>query len=290
MKMKIYLNGKFVPEEKAVVSIFDHGFLYGDAVFETLRVYEGKLFKPDVHLERLHRSANAIKLKLPETKMNFLRVLEKTIGVNKLKEALVRLTITRGAGKIGLLPSLCKTPIVLVIPSQFVPYPKKYFTDGVSIITSCYRKSTRAGLPPNVKSGNYLLAVLAKEEAHSHKAFDAVYLDEKENITEATTSNIFIVAKNNALATPSITSPILQGVTRRTILELAKKHGIRVQEKHIILSQARSAAEVFLANTSMEVMPVTRWDGRKIGDGKPGALTQRIHAMFKQEVKHCSTS
>lgn len=287
MKLKIYLNGKFVTQEKAVISIFDHGFLYGDAVFETLRVYEGELFKPELHIQRLYRSADAIKLKLPETKNGFLRILEKTIRVNKLKEALVRLTITRGAGKIGLLPSLCKSPAVLVIPTPFIPYSKLHRKNGVSIITSRYRKSTRAGLPSNVKSGNYLLAVLAKEEAHTRKAFDAVYLDERGNITEGTTSNIFIVTKSSVLMTPPLASPILQGVTRRTILEIAKKYGLRAVEKHIPLSLALNAKEAFLANTSMEIMPVTRWDGKKIGNGKPGALTQKLHALFKEEAQRC---
>ncbi len=284
MKMKIYLNGKFVTQEKAVISIFDHGFLYGDAVFETLRVYEGKLFKPELHILRLYRSADAVKLKLPETKNGFIRILEKTIRRNKLKKALVRLTITRGTGKIGLLPSFCKSPAVLVIPTQFTPYPKACRTKGVSIVTSSYRKSSRAGLPSNVKSGNYLLAVLAKEEAHSRKAFDAVYLDERGNITEGTTSNIFIVTKNNILMTPPLASPILQGVTRRTILEIAKKNEIPAQEQLIPLSRALAAKEAFLANTSMEIMPVTRWDGKKIGNGKPGALMQHIHALFKDEI------
>lgn len=283
--MKIYLNGKFVTKEKAVISIFDHGFLYGDAVFETLRAYKGKLFKPELHIQRLYRSADEIKLKLPNTKNGFLRILEKTLRVNKLQEALVRLTITRGAGKIGLLPSLCKSPAVLVLPTPFIPYLKTYRKNGVSIITSRYRKSTRAGLPSNVKSGNYLLAVLAKEEAHSRKAFDAVYLDERSSITEGTTSNIFIVTKNSVLMTPPLASPILQGVTRKTILEIAKKNGMRAQEKLIPLSLALTAKEAFLANTSMEIMPVTRWDGKKIGNGKPGALTQKLHALFKCEVQ-----
>lgn len=287
MKMKIYVNGKFIAQEKAAVSVFDHGFLYGDAVFETLRAYGGMLFKPELHMQRLFRSAEAIKLKLPGTKMDFLRALEQTLRVNTLKDALLRLTITRGEGNIGLLPTLCKSPNVLVIPTPYVPYAENHRKKGVSVITASYRKSTRAGLPSNVKSGNYLLAVLAKEEAHARKAFDAVYLDESGSITEGTTSNVFIVTKNNVLMTPPLASPILQGVTRKTILEIAMKNKIRAQEKHITLLQARNAKEAFLANTSMEIMPVTRWDGKKIGNGKPGALTQKLHALFKDEVRRC---
>lgn len=283
--MKIYINGKFVSPDKARVSVYDRGFLYGDSVFETLRVYEGKPFMLRKHLLRLFNSARAISLKLPWKEKTLISAMEQTLRRNHIQNALLRITVTRGAGAHGLNPLPCKNPSLLIIPVPMPHYPETFYTKGVSVITSRYKKSSVVGIPSFIKSGNYLLSVLAKGEAARLRAFDAVFMDEKNNITEATASNVFTVTRENILMTPPVSSAILPGVTRNVILSAARKHGIKTREKNIPLRDVFKCREAFLANTSMEVMPVTRWDGRNIGAGKPGPVTKKIHTLLKQEVK-----
>lgn len=282
--MKAYFNGKFLDTDKIRISIFDHGFLYGDSIFETLRVYGGKPFALKEHLQRLKCSARAVKLKLPGTMSFFSSMVCETLRINRLKDAMLRITVTRGEGNIGLNPSLCRQPSLLILPLALPHYPESFYKRGIAVITSRYKKSSSAGLPSHIKSGNYLLGVLAKEEASVRRAFDTVFLDEKGNIAEATTSNIFIITHEHHLVTPPVFSPVLPGVTRKIILSLARKNKIKTFEKNISFSQALNAKEIFLTNTSMEVMPVTRWSGKKIGAGAPGKLTQKIHALLKEKI------
>ncbi len=284
--MKAYLNGKFLDADKICISVFNHGFLYGDSIFETLRVYGGKPFALKEHLQRLKCSACAVKLKLSWPMNFFSSTVRETLRINRLKEAMLRITVTRGEGNIGLNPSLCSQPSLLILPLALPRYPESFYKKGIAVITSRYKKSSSIGLPPHIKSGNYLLGVLAKQEASARRAFDAVFLDEKGNIAEATTSNIFIITHEHHLVTPPVSSPVLPGVTRKIILSLARKNKIKTFEKNISLSQALNAMEIFLTNTSMEVMPVTRWDGKKIGAGAPGKLTREIHALLKEEIFH----
>jgi len=278
--MWVYLNDRFVPQEEAVVSVFDHGFLYGDGVYETLRAYRGRVFKLADHLARLERSASRIQLHLPAGPERLADLVRETLSRNLLQEAYLRITVSRGAGEIGLDPALCKAPTLVIIAKPFQPYPESIYAEGVAVILARTRRNLPEALPPQVKSLNFLNNILAKMEAKAAGAHEALMLNHRGDVTEGTTSNVFVVQEGR-LRTPSVECGILDGITRELVLQLASELNIPSEEARLSIADLLRAEECFLTNTTQEVLPVTRVDGHVIGDGRPGVLTRRIHASFR---------
>jgi len=278
--MWVYLNDRFVPQEEAVVSVFDHGFLYGDGVYETLRAYRGRVFQLAEHLARLDRSASHIQLRLPVGPERLADLLRESLRRNQLQEAYLRITLSRGGGEIGLDPALCKSPTLVIIAKPFQPYPESIYTSGVAVIIAKTRRNLPEALSPQVKSLNFLNNILAKMEAKTAGAHEALMLNHRGELTEGTTSNVFTV-RGGRLLTPSVESGILDGITRGLVLQLAAELGIPSEETRVTIEDLTRAEECFLTNTTQEVLPVTQVDGRMIGNGRPGEITRRLHASFR---------
>lgn len=278
--MWIYLNDRFVPEDEAVVSVFDHGFLYGDGVFETLRAYRGRAFMLGEHLARLERSASRIHLTVPVGKERLADLVRESLERNQLREAYLRITVSRGAGEVGLDPALCKHPTLVIIAKPFQPYPDSFYSQGVSVVIAKTRRNLPEALPPQVKSLNFLNNILAKMEAQAAGAHEALLLNHQGDLTEGTTSNVFVV-QGERLRTPAVECGILDGITRGLILRLARDLGIPAEEGRLTADDLFVADECFLTNTTQEVLPVTRVDDRSIGGGAPGAVTRRLHSSFR---------
>ncbi len=278
--MKIYLNGRIVPKEKALVSVFDHGFLYGDGIYETLMVYNGKIFKIDEHIKRFFQSARMTGFKMPMTKSQIAAALYKTLMANNLKEAYIRIQITRGYGDIGLDPALCPKPTVVIIPKEFHGHPKEYYQKGVHVAVVNIRRNHPMALNPRIKATNFLNNILAKMESLKKNAYEAIMLTIDGYVAEGTICNIFFV-KNKTLITPPTNIGILEGVTRTLIIKLAKEKGIKVIEKAFKKEMLYKADECFLSSTTMEIMPVTKIDNKKIGNGIPGEMTKKLLSNFR---------
>ena len=278
--MWIYLNDRFVPKDEAVVSVFDHGFLYGDGVFETMRTYRGKILLLTDHLARLERSAAALGISLPVSRERLADLVREALTQNQLQEAYLRVTVSRGPGEIGLDPALCKAPTLVIIAKPFQPYPDSFYTHGVSVMIAKTRRNSPEAIPPHVKSLNYLNNILAKMEAKAAGAHEALLLNHRNEVTEGTTSNVFVV-REGRLRTPAIDCGILAGLTRGVILELARDRGIETEEMRLTANDLYDADECFLTSTTQEVLPVTRVDGKMIENGRPGELTRRLHASFR---------
>jgi len=277
--MWIYLNDRFVPREEAVVSVFDHGFLYGDGVFETLRAYRGRVFKLSDHLTRLERSAARLQLRLPVEIERLADLLRESLVRNQLRDAYLRITVSRGAGEIGLDPALCKRPTLVIIAKLFQPSPASFYADGVSVMIAQTRRNLPEALPPQIKSLNFLNNILAKMEATAAGVHESLMLNHRGDIAEGTVSNVFAVY-HGRLQTPSAACGILEGVTRGVVLHVASEMGIPADETQLHVEDLLRAEECFLTNTTQEVLPVTRVDGHLISDGRPGPITRRIHAAF----------
>jgi branched-chain amino acid aminotransferase len=278
--MWIYLNNRFVPKDEAVVSVFDHGFLYGDGVFETMRTYHGKVFLLIDHLARLERSASTLRLSLPVSRERLADLVRETLTRNRLQEAYLRVTVSRGPGEIGLDPALCKAPTLVIIAKPFQPYPDSFYTHGVSVMIAKTRRNSPEAIPSHVKSLNYLNNLLAKMEANTAGAHEALLLNHHGEVTEGTTSNVFTV-REGRLRTPALDCGILAGLTRGIILMVARDLGIETEETRLTVKDLYKADECFLTNTTQEVLPVTQVDGKMVGDGRPGELTRRLHASFR---------
>ena len=281
--MWIFLNDRFVREEDAKVSVFDHGFLYGDGVYETLRAYGGRIFMLSHHLARLRRSASLIGLDVPIAEPGWTPLLEEALKRNALSDAYIRITISRGEGKIGLDPSLCPRPTVVVISLPLQPYPARLFQTGVRLVVVSVRRNLAAALSPRIKSLNFLNNILAKQEATRSGAFDGLMLNAEGHMTECTTSNIFFV-KAGVLHTPSIECGILDGITREVVLSLAREHAIPIQEGSYTPDDVVGADECFLTNTTMEIMPVGDIDKHSIGRSTPGPVTRRLQELFRANL------
>jgi branched-chain amino acid aminotransferase len=279
----IYLNDRFVPHEEAVVSVFDHGFLYGDGVFETMRAYRGRILMLVEHLTRLERSASRLALQLPVPSEELGTLIQTAVDRNRLSEAYIRVTVSRGPGEIGLDPALCKTPTLVIIATPFRRYPDSFYTDGVSIAIVRTRRNLPEALPPEIKSLNFLNNILAKIEATAAGAYEGVMLNHREELTEGTTSNLFIV-QNGRLRTPAPECGILEGITRGMVLRLAKELGLPCEEARLHVADLDTAEECFLTNTTHEVLPVTHVNGRPAGSGRPGQITGRLHASFLADL------
>src|SRR6516162_10283906 len=278
---KIYVDGKFYGEGEARVSVFDHGLLYGDGIFEGIRFYNGRVFRLEEHLERLWDSARSICLEIPMTRQEMTEALLETIRQNHLRDGYIRLIVTRGVGNLGLNPEQCKNPSVIIIAATIALYHQDFYRKGLNIITVATRRSNPASLNPAVKSLNYLNNVMARIEANLAGADEALMLNDAGNIAECTADNVFIV-KHGQIITPPVTAGALRGITRSVVFEIAAELGIKVLETDITRHDVFVADECFLTGTAAEIVPVVKADGRLIGNGPPGPITTRIIARFRE--------
>ncbi|XRO77111.1 branched-chain-amino-acid transaminase [Methanocaldococcus sp. 10A] len=276
--MKIYLNGKFVDEKDAKVSVFDHGLLYGDGVFEGIRAYDGVVFMLKEHIDRLYDSAKSLCIDIPLTKEEMIDVVLETLRVNNLRDAYIRLVVTRGIGDLGLDPRKCKEPTIFCIA---ISMPPLLGEDGIRVITVSVRRLPVDVLNPAVKSLNYLNSILAKIQANYAGVDEAFLLDDKGFVVEGTGDNIFIV-KNGILKTPPVYASILKGITRDVVIKLAKEEGIEVVEEPLTLHDLYTADELFITGTAAEIVPVFEIDGRIINDKKVGEITKKLKERFKE--------
>ena len=286
--MLIYLNGKFVPKEEAKISVFDHGLLYGDGVFEGIRSYNGRVFKLDEHLKRLYNSAKAIRLRIPLDIKEMEKALLETLRRNNLHDAYIRLVVTRGEGDLGLDPDKCPEPTVFIITDKIVLYPQKFYNEGLEIVTAATRRNIPEAINPRIKSLNYLNNILAKLEGKLANAPEALMLNTEGYVVECTGDNIFIV-KDNVLITPPIHIGILEGVTRNAVIEIANEMGIRSEEKAFTRYELYITDECFLTGTAAEIIPVVKIDGRTIGNGLPGIMTKKLGSEFKKLTETTGT-
>lgn len=282
----IYFNGWLVPEEEAKVSIFDRGFLYGDGLFETMRAYRGKVFKLREHLERLFNSARIISLPISKMLKELEEAVYETLRANNLKDAYLRLTISRGEGERGLDLPLSPCPNIIMVAKPLPPYPKRWYEEGLKAIVVKVRREKDSVLS-QIKSLNYLPNILAKLEAKEKGADEGIMLNEDGYLTEATVSNIFLISQGKLL-TPSLKSGVLPGITRKTVMELAPPLGLEVSEREVNLSQLMEAEEAFLTNSLREVVPLTQVNGHPIGRGRPGKLTTAIAQAYSRAVENDS--
>ena len=290
--VKVYLNGKFVESRQATVSVFDHGLLYGDGVFEGIRSYNGLIFKLREHIDRLFESAHTILLKIPNTKQELVEIVKQSLRVNKLSNAYIRLVVTRGEGDLGLDPRKCTRPTVFVIADKIELYPKKLYDQGLELITVATQRNVPEALNPQIKSLNYLNNILAKIEAITAGYEEAIMLSHSGYVTECTGENVFIVSSRGSaggkkvqLVTPPPYVGVLRGITRQTVMELGAVLRMSVREELLTRHDLFNAQECFLTGTAAEIIPVVKIDGRVIGSGKPGPVTKRLQTAFRQLTK-----
>lgn len=288
MARKIWLDGAIVDESEAKVSVFDHGLLYGDGIFEGIRFYEGRVFRLDEHIKRLFLSAKAILLKMPWSPEEVIEATLDTIRANELKDGYVRLVVTRGAGGLGLNPYLCEKPTMFIIASTISLYPEENYTKGLELVTCSTRRPTPASLSPQVKSLNYLNNIMAKVEALKAGAMEGIMLNEQGYVAECTGDNIFIL-KNGEVHTPPISDGALDGITREAIFELCGELGISIREVSLTRYDLYTADEMFLTGTAAEVIPVVKYDEREIGDGTPGENSLRLIKAYRELVTNTGT-
>ncbi len=288
MELSVYVDGKFYPQSEAKISVFDHGLLYGDGVFEGIRAYNGRVFKLERHLERLFHSAKAIDLKIPRTKEEIAKIVLDTCRRNEIREGYIRPIITRGPGDLGLDPRKAKSgPTMIVIAQPSINLLGKVYERGLKVVTSSYRRVPPQSLSPSIKSLNYLNNIMAKVEANQYGADEALMLDIHGYVSEASAENIFIV-RNHTIVTP-FTSTNLPGVTRETVLELAPALGLEAKEQFFTLYDVWASDEAFITGSAAEVAPVVEVDGRSIGDRKPGPTTKKVMKAFRDLVMSTGT-
>lgn len=284
MSKYVYINGEFFLKEEAKVSVFDRGFLYGDGVFEGIRAYNGRVFRLDEHIDRLYNGIRGIMLDLTLSKDEMKEVVLETLRKNKLKDAYIRLIVSRGVGDLGLDPNKCLKPSVICIADEVSMYPKEVYENGMEIIIASARRNPPEGVNPQMKSLNYLNNIMAKMEANFAGVPEALMLNYQDYVAECTGDNFFIV-KNGVLMTPPAYIGILVGVTRNAVMELAEKLGIKAEEKVFTRYEVFTADECFLTGTAAEAAPVVKVDGRLIGDGKPGPVTKKLIKAFRELIK-----
>ena len=286
--MLIYIDGEFLPKAEAKVSVFDHGLLYGDGVFEGIRSYNSRVFKLDEHLERLYDSAKSIMLQIPIPIETMKETVLETLRRNHLREAYIRLVVTRGAGDLGLDPDKCPKPSIIIIADKITLYPQKFYEDGLEIVTASVRRNYSEAINPRIKSLNYLNNILAKIEGKQSGAEEVLMLNAEGYVVECSGDNIFWV-KNGVLVTPPVHIGILEGVTRNSVIDLARDAGMQVEERVFTRHDLYIADECFLTGTAAEVIPVVKIDRRAIGDGQPGKVTEKLIAAFRQFAHNCGT-
>jgi len=286
MGQKIYLDGKLVPREEAKISVYDHGLLYGDGVFEGIRAYDGRVFRLSQHLDRLYDSARAIALKIPLTKEEMREAVIKTLRANRLKRGYVRLVVTRGEGDLGLDPRNCRKPSVFIIADRIKLYPEELYKKGLELVTVATKRNIPEAIDPRIKSLNYLNNILAKIEAGLQNMPEAIMLNTDGYVAECTGDNIFIV-KNNVLITPPFYVGVLAGITRQAVVELAvNRLKLLVREEVFTRFHLYNADECFLTGTAAEVIPVVKIDGREIASGKPGKITNKLMKEFRELTRN----
>lgn len=277
----IYLNGKMVPDEEAVISVFDHGLLYGDGVFEGIRAYNGKVFRLVEHIRRLYESAHSIMLAIPLSQEEMIKSVVDTVNANNLRDAYIRLVVTRGVGDLGMDPRKCKKAQVFIIADKITLYPEELYEKGLEVITVATRRNIAEALEPKIKSLNYLNNIHAKIEANRAGVLEAIMLTNQGYICEGTGDNIFIY-RHGELLTPPAYLGILEGITREAIIELAAREGIPLKEVPFTRHDLYISEECFLTGTAAEVIPVIEVDQRLIGSGKPGPITKKLIKLFRE--------
>lgn len=287
-ELLIYLDGNIVPESQAKISVFDHGLLYGDGVFEGIRFYNGRVFRLEQHIRRLYDSAKSILLNVPITQEEMIEATVKTVRANELRDGYIRLVITRGTGPMGLSPYKCPTPTIFIIAATISLYPESAYRDGLVMATVATRRPRHDILPPQVKSLNYLNNVMAKVEAIQAGAEEGLMLNDQGLVAECTGDNIFIV-RDGAISTPSLGAGALDGITRGVVFDIAAELGISIREREMTRHDVFTADECFLTGTAAEVIAAVKLDQRVIGDGKPGPVTQRIIARFRELAQTTGT-
>jgi len=281
MPQLIYLDGELVERDEAKVSVYDHGLLYGDGVFEGIRAYNGRVFRLDEHLKRLGRSARAILLDIPLSHDELVEATVQTCRANDVRDGYIRLVVTRGVGDLGLDPRKCPNPSVFIIAASIQLYPPELYESGLPLITCSTRRNSPSSLDPGIKSLNYLNNILAKIECIQADVQEGIMLTNAGMVSECTGDNIFIVC-DGEVVTPPVEAGILDGITRMAVIELARDEGITVVEKSFPVTEVYTADECFLTGTAAELVPVVRVDARTIGDGKPGAMTKRLFNRFRE--------
>ncbi|NDD70518.1 branched-chain-amino-acid transaminase [bacterium] len=281
--MEVYIDGKFYPKAEAKISVFDHGFLYGDGIFEGIRLYKGCVFRLEEHLERLEMSAKALCLNMPWTRKEISDIVCESCRRNKLTDGYIRLVVSRGFGDLGLSPKNCPKPSIICIADSIKLYPEELYTTGMKIITAPTRRVSPAALPPMIKSLNYLNNILAKMEAQQHGFHECLMLNEQGYVSECTGDNVFLIHKGK-LITPASHAGALVGITRQVAIEVAQALNIPVVETNITRYDVWNADECFLTGTAAEVIPVIEVDARTIGTGKPGPLTAKILTEFRKKA------
>ena len=284
----IYIDGKFLPESEAKISVFDHGLLYGDGIFEGIRFYNGRVFRLEEHLDRLWDSARSICLEIPMTPSEMTGALLETIRQNGLREGYIRLIVTRGVGNLGLNPAQCKKPSVIIIVATIALYAREIYENGLTVVTCATRRTNPGALNPAVKSLNYLNNVMARIEANLAGADEALMLNDAGNVAECTADNVFIV-KRGQIFTPPIAAGALRGITRSVVFDIAAETGIKISETDITRHDVFIADECFLTGTAAELIPVIKADGRTIGNGKPGPITARMIERFRELTRETGT-
>ncbi len=283
MSLQIYIDGQWFAKEDAKISVFDHGLLYGDGVFEGMRSYGGKVFRMQEHLDRLYDSARSIHLTIPVAPADLEAAVYKTLELNHLTDGYIRLVVTRGVGDLGLNPYLCPKASIIIIADKISLYPAKLYEEGMEIVTASTVRNHPAAVNPRIKSLNYLGSILAKIEGLQAGCNEALMLNLNGEVAECTADNIFLV-KNGKIATPHVNAGILDGITRRAVIDLAKEAGIDVAETTLTRHDVYVADECFLTGSAAEVIPVIKVDSRPIGDGKVGPTTKQLIAAFKALV------
>ena len=279
MALKIWLNDRLVDEADAKISVFDHGLLYGDGVFEGIRVYDKRVFEMEAHVRRLFDSASAIRLQIPMSREDLVRAIETTVEANGIHDGYIRLVITRGIGTLGLNPFTCKTAGLIIIADKIQLYPEELYEKGMKVISATTVRNHPLALPPQIKSLNYLNNILAKIEALDNDVPEAVMYNHEGYVAEATGDNVFIV-RNGVIYTPPVEAGALEGITRNLVIRLAKKEGLEVVEKNLTRCDLYICDEFFLTGTAAEVIGIVEIDGRTVGDGKPGLVTKLLREKF----------
>ncbi|MFH1149663.1 MAG: branched-chain-amino-acid transaminase [Actinomycetota bacterium] len=288
MGLQVYIDGRFVDEDDAKVSVYDHGLLYGDGVFEGIRVYNRRLFMMDEHLKRLYNGAKVIRLEIPMTPADLKDKVRETVRINDISDGYVRLVVTRGKGDLGLSPSKCADPNIIIIAATIKIYPEEVYLRGLNVVTVSTRRNNPDSLSPQIKSLNYLNHILAHLEVLHAGADEGLVLNDGGYVTECVVDNFFIVV-NAVILTPPTNAGALNGITRLVVFNLAKEHNIEIREENLSLVECYTADEAFLTGTAAEVAPVTYIDERPIGDGKPGPFTMRLMDSFKELKENYGT-
>ena len=284
MSQQIYINGEYFSREDAKISVFDHGLLYGDGVFEGMRIYSGKVFRLHEHLVRLWQSANSIALQIPISLEQLTADVNEAVAKNGLDDGYIRLVVTRGAGPLGLDPYKCERPQVVIIVDSITLYPESFYTEGLELVTAATMRNHPAALSPRIKSLNYLNNIMAKMEGLKAGCMETLMLNHKGEVAECTGDNIFIVDRGRLL-TPPNDAGILEGITRNAVLELATEAGIETDQQAMTRHDIFVADECFLTGSAAEVVAVVKLDDRVIGDGKPGPITRRLNEAFRKLVR-----